>query len=232
MQISHEYKFIFFSFPKTGSESVRAMLEPYSDIHGVPYWEKSDEHPFYSHISPAEVKALFVERGWNYDEYYKFTFVRNPWARLVSLYNMIYFTRPPRSLAGKLRAWLRRFSTPSFGDWLQSTRPEGEGAGGPPNQRWQVYGAYSLASYILDEDANALVDAVIRLEAIDEDLPAVLERVGIPGARELEIPFVNKRPSKNYAGYYDDASRTLVAERYGYEIGRYGYRYEDLLEAG
>ena len=31
MQISHRYQFIFFSNPKTGSETVRKILEPYSD---------------------------------------------------------------------------------------------------------------------------------------------------------------------------------------------------------
>src|SRR5690606_27928408 len=118
MQISHRYKFIFFSFPKTGSESVRELLDPYSDIRGIPYWNISEENPFYSHISPAEVKAIFQKNGWDYDEYFKFTFVRNPWARLVSLYNMIYFTKPADSFYSKLKTVLLKPKPPSFRDWL------------------------------------------------------------------------------------------------------------------
>ncbi len=55
MRISHRHRFVFFSNPKTGSESVRSLLDPYSDICGVPMWEMTAENPFYSHISPREV---------------------------------------------------------------------------------------------------------------------------------------------------------------------------------
>jgi hypothetical protein len=229
MQISHRYKFIFFSFPKTGSESIRELLEPYSDIEVVPYWQRSDQNPFYSHISPAEVKQLFEKNGWNYDEYYKFTFVRNPWARLVSLYNMIYNTRPPTSIAGKIRAFFSGLKKPGFKQWLSSTKTDGKGAGGPDDQRWQVYGSYSIASYILDADGNELVDEIVKLEEINDRIPAILKRIGIPDADQLTIPFINKRPSKKYSDFYDDETSKLISQRYQYDIERFGYRFEDIL---
>lgn len=228
MHISHRYKFIFFSFPKTGSESVRALLDPYSDIRGIPFWERDGDNPFYSHISPAEVKALFEERGWNYEEYYKFTFVRNPWARLVSLYNMIYFTRAPRSLTGKVRAAIRRFTSPSFKQWLKKTRTDGDGAGGPPDQRWQVYGTYSIESYTRDDDGKPLVDEVLKLEEIDSTLPVLLKRIGIPDADSLHVPRVNTRRARDYSDYYDAETIELVAQRYRYDIEHFDYHYQDI----
>jgi hypothetical protein len=227
MQISHQYKFIFFSFPKTGSESVRALLEPYSDIHGIPYWVRTEEHPFYSHISPAEVKYLFEQRGWDYENYYKFTFIRNPWARMVSLYYMIYHTNPPNNLFGRLRYRFRSHNAPSFKEWLRSTRPDGPGAGGPPDQRWQVYGSYSIASYILDKNGRDLVDEVLKLEEINQRLPELLERIGIPDAKDLAIPFVNKRASKNYREYYDAEADKLIRTRYRYDIDRFVYSFDN-----
>lgn len=228
MQISHQYKFIFFSFPKTGSESVRKLLEPYSDIHGVPYWQRTETEPFYSHISPKEVKLLFEKNGWNYDNYYKFTFIRNPWARLVSLYNMIYHTNPPTSPIGKIKAVFTNKSTPDFKTWLQTIKTDGEGAGGPENQRWQVYGAYSIASYILDDENNELVDDIIKLEEINERLPTILKRIGIPDAEHLSIPFINNRKAKNISGYYDEESSSLIDEYYHYDIQRFNYSFKDI----
>ena len=229
MQISHRSKFIFFSFPKTGSESVRQLLEPFSDIHGIPYWERNEDTPFYSHISPAEVKLLFEKNGWDYDDYYKFTFVRNPWARMVSLYNMIYFTKPATSLIGKLRSKLRNTTTPGFKQWLLSTKTDGEGAGGPPDQRWQVYGSYSIEKYIMGKENVSLVDQVIKLEEIDDALPLLLNKLGLPNAESLHIPRINTRKRQNYADYYDEESREIIAKRYHYDIEQFNYAYEDII---
>lgn len=228
MHISHRHKFIFFSFPKTGSESVRKLLTPFSDIQGIPYWECDEKHPFYSHISPKEVKAIFQKNGWNYDDYYKFTFVRNPWARLVSLYNMIYHTKKPTTLLGKVRSLLKPNSAPSFKKWLQQIKADGEGAGGAANQRWQVYGSYSIANYILDENRQKLVNEVIKLEEISEKLPVVLKNIGIDSADELTIPHVNTRARKKYSTYYDDDTKQLIADRYKYDIERFNYSFDDV----
>ena len=226
MQISHKYKFIFFSFPKTGSESVRRLLDPYSDIHGVPFWKRITKNPFFSHISPIETMAIFNEYGWNYDDYYKFTFVRNPWARMVSLYNMIYQVSSNHKVKDKIRRIIYRI--PSFNDWLISTSPSGEGAGGPANQRWQVYGAYSIKNYILDESGNELVNDVIKLEEINNQLPITLKQIGIPQSENIYIPFINKgKKTGEYKDYYNDSSRELIYLRYAYDIERFGYKYDD-----
>ena len=90
MRISHKNKFIFFSNPKTGSESLREMLNPHSEIFDVPYKNTNSENPFYSHISPVEVQQIFFEKGLDFDSYYKIVCTRNPFNRLVSLYEMIY----------------------------------------------------------------------------------------------------------------------------------------------
>lgn len=228
MQISHKYKFIFFSFPKTGSESVRELLDPYSDIRGIPFWESTEQNPFYSHMSPGEAKALFEKNGWNYNEYYKFTFVRNPWARLVSLYNMIYHTNPPKTLTGKIREFFSSLKKPTFKKWLLKTNNKGAGAGGPPDQRWQVYGTYSIDNYILDKNGDELVDAIIKLEEIEQELPALLKKIGIPDAENLTIPYTNKRSSKSYLDYYDSESKKFIDVQYKYDIGRFGYTYNNI----
>lgn len=127
MRISHKYKFICFANPKTGLESIRKILDQYSDIIAPVYLERTKENPFYSHITCAEARDIFESKGWDYSTYTKFVFVRNPWARLVSLYEMIYGRRP----------WRRRSP---FSVWLLSTRPNGVGGGGRDFERWRRCG--------------------------------------------------------------------------------------------
>ena len=232
MRISHRYRFVFFSNPKTGSESVRALLDPYSDICGVPMWEMTAENPFYSHISPREVRELFAERGWPYDDYCSFTFVRNPWARLVSLYQMIYDVR-----GGRLQRWSRRIGTmfrpgaahPSiagFRAWLRTIQPDGIGGGGPPNQRWQRYGTYSLRAYAADDTGNLLVRRIVRLEHAATELPEILKEIGLPDADRLSMPRVNARRHRPYVEYYDDPSAELVARMYADDIAQFEYTFD------
>ena len=238
MRISHQYKFIFFANPKTGSESVREILAPYSDIQSVTYATRNIENPFYSHITPQEVKTLFSERGWNFDEYFKFTFVRNPWAKLVSLYEMIYSTKstnPPSKdadLATKAKSKLRILrkkvvnrNKPDFKTWLSTIETSGIGAGGKESQRWRRYGAYSLDNYIMDDARNVLVDRVIPLERIHCDLVPTLMELGIPEAEKVEIKPVNVRKYQKYTEYYDSETIDRVRQLYRYDIENFGYEF-------
>ncbi|MEX0853104.1 MAG: hypothetical protein WD036_07465 [Bauldia sp.] len=52
MRISHRYRFIFFANSKTGSESVRAWLNPFSDIRGVSSAKAAPADPFSAHMRP------------------------------------------------------------------------------------------------------------------------------------------------------------------------------------
>lgn len=233
MRISHRHRFVFFSNPKTGSESVRALLDPFSDVVGVPYWKITRNNPFYSHISPAEVIALFRQFNWNYEEYYSFTFIRNPWARLVSLYGMIYFGNRGRLARAGQKLRSLAIGTPvhpsidGFRMWLRAVRPDGIGGGGAADQRWQRYGTYSIRAYAFDAEERQLVKRIVRLEDIDRDLLSVLIAIGLPDATALSIPCVNTRPHTHYTDYYDDAAKNIVASNYSFDIERFGYRFGD-----
>ena len=212
MRISHRYEFIFFSNPKTGSESVRALLNPYSDITDVKYLKRTPDNPFYSHIRPVEMRALFEDRGWTFDTYRKFVFVRNPWARLVSLYKMIKRTK--------------RFARLGFSNWLDSIEPNGIGGGGADHQRWRRYGTYSIKAFVGDDSGNSLVDDVIRLEDIDQDLPDLLHRIGISNAILAPVPHVNRGSTGDYRKFYTAEDVALVREKYSYDIDHFGYTFE------
>ena len=113
MRVSHKYKFIFFCNPKTGSDSFREMLDPYSDLRvNNNVREQSKSFPFYTHISPIETKEIFKKLEWEYDSYLKIICIRNPYYRLVSLYEMIYKRSPS-------------LFRPSFKNWLLKSENKG-----------------------------------------------------------------------------------------------------------
>ncbi|MEJ2516381.1 MAG: sulfotransferase family 2 domain-containing protein [Gammaproteobacteria bacterium] len=174
MIISHSRRFIFFSNPKTGSESVRALLEPFQEEEVRPFREHRDESRFYPHMSPGEARQAFRLRGLDFDGYYKFTFTRNPWARLVSLYEMVHghagsAFRVRRRMAALASTLTGASCDPYFCRWLAQTRPDGPGAGGPDEERWQRFGTYAFENYVADERGSEGVDYVVRLEGMAEE---------------------------------------------------------------
>jgi hypothetical protein len=207
VRISHKYRFIFFAFPKTGSESVRKALDPISDVRGKMAIDFSrdpeGEYIIPDHATPMEVRAIFREKGW------PFVFVRNPWTRLVSLYRFI--DQPD--------------TKPSFADWLVNSRTSGRG-GGEESQvirRSRRFGTYTLDNFVCDETGTRLVDYVFRMEDMPS-VPTQLRARGIPIADDF-IPAVNRQPPVDINAYYTPALKAVVAMRYAKDIAEFHYSY-------
>lgn len=216
MRISHRYKFIFFCNPKTGSETVRKMLDPYSDVLSTVYRKRSPQNPFYSHMSPIEARSIFNAVGWDFNSYTRFVFVRNPWARLVSLYEMISQNAGEES------------NRHAFTRWLYMIKPYGPGGGGEDWKRWRKYGTYSLDNYASGDTGGLLVDKVIRLEDIGRELIPFLKTLNLPGIEKLSVPHINKRSKeRHYTRYYTKETEQYVGKLYSYDIKEFGYKFED-----
>ncbi len=101
--ISLEKKFIFVHIPKTGGNAIQLVLAPYAideivfnkqqaafnesvgEVHR--FGIRNPHMELRKHSTIADVSAQWKEEllgSWN--EYFKFTVVRNPWERLVSYY--------------------------------------------------------------------------------------------------------------------------------------------------
>jgi hypothetical protein len=229
MRISHKYKFVFLSNPKTGSESVRHLLDPYSDIKA----EDKKTRPFRVHSTAVETRDIFRAKGWDFDAYYTFTFVRNPWARLVSAYEMIYgkhvaihnpslskaFLRRLKFLKTQCIRILHHYEVPDFKHWLTTLVPYGRIAGGPRNS------ACSIEHFVMGANRKILVDKIIRLEDIQTDLMPTLQKIGLPLVKPLQIPQLNVMRHKHYTTYYDYISIELVRKLYAYDIEHFHYTF-------
>ena len=84
MLISHKYKFITIDIPKTATRSFRESLVPLGviDEFGAPNLNSE----FYQHDGVIRAKKQFAKKNWNWNDYFKFTIVRNPWQRYFSFF--------------------------------------------------------------------------------------------------------------------------------------------------
>lgn len=206
MRISHKYKIIFLSNPKTGSTSVRNILNKYSEIKsGI------TDTDLFHHLNARKAKEYLNEKNidiWN--DYVSITTIRNPYARAVSNY---FYSKPDINGTHFYEKDYNKETAfkMDFNSWLKNRI----------KKNGNIPGLIPYEEFCCDEDGKQIIDFVIPIEKIDIELPPILSRLGI----ELKdkIPVVNKTNHKDYQSYFNDESKQIIQEYYkkDIEIGNY-----------
>lgn len=158
--ISHKHKVIFVHVPKTAGQSVEQaflddlgldwnqrrglLLRPNSDPAKGPVRLAhlyADEYVRLGHIGQAE-----------FDSYYKFAVVRNPYERLLSEYRYRTFRQ-----TGPFWWFLRRPWHSEFSDQVRHMVPQ--------------------TRYLLNADGKCLVDRIVRFENIEAEMAEVFRDI-------------------------------------------------------
>jgi hypothetical protein len=199
--VSDSRKVVFIHIQKTGGLTVDRLLnERIPDLRGL------------------VARHAFARRGmeqldeWN--EYFKFAFVRNPWDRLVSWYSMV--TTMPRE-GNELWRYVHDNSS-TFEEFIYNCTDEVEIKDGV-----HYSFAYNQLDYVTDDHGNLLVDFIGRLENFDRDLQEVFRRIGF----ELEtVPHKNRSGHQHYSTFYTPDTELIVRERFKRDIEYFGYEFE------
>ena len=208
MIISHKKKFIYFHVYKVAGTSIRNALKEYDDLSfadfplhkniqfliGSRVWFLSTWAV--DHIKAAEAKHYLPENTFN--EYYKFSFVRNPWDWQVSIYHyMLQFKfHPQHRLVSKMK---------TFDEYIE----------------WRVnYDLELQKEFVYDKEGNLLVDFVGRFENIQEDFQKVCAHLNL---FEINLPMMNKSKHAYYKDYYNEHTRKLIGDAYKEDIDTFNY---------
>jgi len=199
MRISLLNRFVFLSNPRCGSTSVRRVVSPFSEFRSTDRLVDLPHHRAY-----RTVAAWMRERGLRPEEFKAFTTVRNPWSRMVSIYE--YAKSEPRS------AWNRAMGSGYFHDFVKSpfVRSQIQGGGDDNGQ----------APYLIRDFAGGVARA-FPIEEPDALRAFLCEVLG----REIELPMINRTGRVDYAEYYSAESRDVVAELFKSDIEMFGYEF-------
>jgi hypothetical protein len=156
------------------------------------------------------------ELGLSFGGYFKFAFVRNPWDRLVSWYEMIVQrSREPGAYQLALWRYLNDNAS-SFDDFIERCTGVIQDVDGDKSFVFQQH------QYLCDEEGRLLVDFVGRFERYEEDAKAILRRLGLA---HLELPKLNASVHRDYREYYTPKTQAIVAERFARDIALFGYQF-------
>lgn len=216
MLVSHSRRFILFPDPMGACPWITRALMPWID---QPLQRrKGMGGVFFQGMSPAEAECAFDMAGYAYRNYTRIAIVRNPYKKMAQLYDRIAATDQIWRMGQRVG-----LSVPDFSTWLDSTRPNGNGAAftsaGP---RWRRFGAWSAADWCQDR-----VTHVVRAETADQDLPEIFREIGV-NPIFTDRPLDVLRLHQPVSARYDAASDRLIRERYEWDLQFYENEPADL----
>lgn len=212
--ISHRYKCIFVEVPKTGSTSIRAIIGAPPKAHQNIWQLKYNmEHEWtrYEGFHNRILASLYLllpdktrrEVGTRqFDSYFKFGFVRNPWDRVVSL----YLRREGLQLRDKM-------SFEQFVDWIKYSSSTCIHPMPHTNQ----------LDWLVDPHGNVLVDFIGKFEQLADDWATVAGKLGL--SRELPHENRNLVKDRPYAEMYSTRTQDIIANKFKVDIEYFGYEF-------
>lgn len=208
--INRKHKFIFIEIHKTGTTSACGFLR--ESIKGG--WEIGDVG---KHSDLEFYKEKYPKK---YDEYFKFTFVRNPWSRAVSLY-LRTETRP---------AWKNQ----TFKDFVKDMQGAWANTDGPFSA-WGKEGFYkNQIDYArLRGSEKPETDFIGKTENLENDLRFVCKKIDLDFdekiwkmRKRMNVSIKRKKENKHYSEYYDEETKNIIAEKFAEDIEYFGYKFE------
>jgi hypothetical protein len=240
MIISHKHKFIFIKPTKVAGTSIEVSLAKHCDkkdiITPITKFDKSSDedkysHParnykgFYNHIPPSEIKEKIDKKIW--ENYYKFTVVRNPWDQAISRFywDKIESNKPlsklitPESIAYNLfrpQAYILvlkklfniKDKPKSFENFIADF-----------NKEW------TNTRYYFGNDGKPLCDFYIRYENLDKDYKKVCKHLDIPYKELPRLKTKLRKETRHYSEYYNEKTRYMVANIFEKEIAFFKYKF-------
>jgi hypothetical protein len=173
--ISNKHKCLFIHIPKTAGQSVERI---FLSLNGLDWENRSslllkkntsivNAPPRLSHLTAAQYVSLEFLSPTDFMEYYKFSVVRNPWDRVVSIYKYLQYNR--------------FMGFEQFIDQLPRLR--------------KVNPMFFMDQWdYLYVDGQIAVNRICRFENLQNDFDKVMDDLGIP---RLTLPHTNKDSNAN-----------------------------------
>ncbi len=227
--VSRKYKAIFVHVPKAAGQSIEHF---FLKRHGLswkkrePLLLKRNPNPErgpsrLAHLTAEEyIKHNYVSED-EFNKFYKFSFVRNPWARLVSEY--------------KYGGYDKQYA---FKEFVMKGFPEKDLY---TNAYRHIMPQYE---YIYDGEGKKLVDFVGKLENLQNDFDVVCSSLGLADSALLHVNSSNRRnsilgrlmarlidrtpkPKIHYSEYYNAKLADHVANIYSKDLEAFNYEFTD-----
>lgn len=195
-EFHYEHQAIFIHIPKTAGTSICYTL-------------------FDEEVSHSPVLNYKAQDEKKFKNYFKFTFIRNPWDRLVSAYS--FLKQGGMDEADKIWANENLSEFDSFRSFVLALKKSNFKA---KILKWNHFKPQYL--FLLNENGKIEVDFIGRYENLNEDYEKIRMKLG----KKNKLNFLNKSNRKDYTEYYDNELVEIVYNIYKKDINLFNYQFK------
>ena len=212
MPLSHKHKCLFIHIPKTGGTSIETALgifgnwkiENLNTLFGLINSEKLNtfnyKSNFLQHLTYTECqKTITIPK-----DYTSFSFVRNPWDKLVSIYS-----NPDNNLIEYSKSKNINLRELSFSKFIEII-----------HELNHIHLEHQH-TFIYDQQNRRQVDFLGRFEVFHQDFNKLCKELGI----KPDLPHTNKSNHKQYRDYYTHKTKIIVSQFYEQDIDLFNYTF-------
>ena len=208
MVVNSKYKFIFVHIPKAAGTSISKNLKKAPGNKNK--WLAKTKHEtlsdFYFKVSD---RRTFTDKilKLNPENYYTFGFVRNPWDRILSLYQYLKFKKPIKEIE----------TIDSFQDFLFQAKDGVDWIKNLSTMRPQ-------ADYFTFDNGSILINFLGHYEYLQEDLSKISKEIGL----SINIKHLNKSKNSHldYRNIYETKMVDIVKDLFIDDVNLFSYEFE------
>ena len=221
--VSHKYKCIFIHIPKTAGTSIERVFSHIKDDlprgrqdhRRIINIQKAIWPPSRARYYPSDLAHYINQRTKGksrnfefaskkqFDEYFKFTIVRNPWDRAYSWYRNIMRDEIHQKA-------LNINSGCSFNEFI--------------NNHLDNWALKPQIDWLKDENNNIQFDFIGKFEDLNETFYKIRSRFNI---KDTELPITLYSGKNDFRKAYDNNSKTIIAEHFASEIELFNYSFDN-----
>lgn len=232
MPVFHQHRLLFIHIPKNAGRSIEEALlkgdgtpdsgrrnlinrgatwlrRKSESRHPTEYQIGSLDYTFASqHLTYNEMSHLRLVPDQVLKSYPSFCVCRNPYDRAVS--TVLHFAKETNSIAPQTAA--------EFEHHLIAWKER------PKSDHNLIAHDRSQSDYILDDRGKIAVEHILRFESLGTEYEALMERLNIPSPSLTH--FGKATRAREYTHYFTPHSRRLIEEKFGEDIERFQYAFD------
>lgn len=219
----NDLKSIYFVTPKVACTSIKTILAHHlgiSNFDNSDIWKDVHQIVDFPFVQKEEIHL-------NYSQFFKFGFVRNPWARLVSAYKNKITKDPTKNDLFQKGVGVYSFDDKGINRFT---------AGMTFDEFLEVIKITPTALYdghfrrqvdiMNDKNGNLLPDFIGKFENLDEDFAYITKRIGLP---TVKLQHFNKSnlQGTSFRDYYSSSGKSLVEQLFAEDIDLFHYKFNE-----
>lgn len=163
------------------------------------------------HYTAQEYRVIYGRHDFN--RFFKFTFVRNPWDRLYSAYSYL----KGGGWNAQDAEWAKNHlvNIHSFDEFVLNWLT-------PEHLHAHIH-LWPQSNFICDRHGNPIIDHLGYFETIQQDFDTICARLQLP---QTDLKHTNASKRAGYKDVYSPAAIEKVAELYKQDIANFGYSFD------